>query len=231
MVCGKSYSPTSAIGEDEEPRAKFAFLRLIAENGSMAWRIDEHLLRGELDNRTRGRVTGTLWFHGLPEPVRLDLRGDCAPDLAGCTLTFENPEAVAGLPENFATEQRGHVGDITASQKVKIPDVPIEDFIRTKNAPWHWANALYLEWFSHRNGRVVIQTASYLLQISAPVWTMTPEEYRLSREASAADSLAEMEKMFGPLTGEARFIALGELLTEQEREDDEEGEQWKRPEE
>jgi hypothetical protein len=195
----------------------------------MAWRIDEHLLRGEIDNRTRGRVTGALWFLARAEPVQLDLRGDCAPDLAGCTLSFVNTAPVTGLRDGLATEQVGHVGDITASQKVKVPDVPIEEFIRTKNAPWHWANALYLEWFSHRNGRVVIQTDKYTLSISAPAWTMTAEEYRLSREASAADYLAEMEKMAGPLTGEARIIDLGELLAEQERENDDEGEHWKQP--
>ena len=42
----------------------------------MAWRIDENLLRGEIDNRTRGRVTGRLWFAGRPHPVELDLEGN-----------------------------------------------------------------------------------------------------------------------------------------------------------
>ena len=28
----------------------------------MAWRIDRHVVRGEIDNRTRGRVTGLIWF-------------------------------------------------------------------------------------------------------------------------------------------------------------------------
>ena len=48
----------------------------------MAWRFHEHLLRGELDNTVRGRVTGRLWLAGITEPMTLDLRGDCAPDLA-----------------------------------------------------------------------------------------------------------------------------------------------------
>lgn len=197
----------------------------------MAWRIDEHLLRGEIDNRTRGRVTGTLWFLGVAEPVVLDLHGDCAPDLAGCTLSIQNTEPVAGLRDGFSTDQRGHVGDITASQRVKVPEMPIEEFIRTKNAPWHWANALYLEWFSPRNGRVVIQTTKYKLRISPPAWTMTAEEYRLSREASAADYQSELEKMFGPLTGDARVIDLSELLGEQENDEDDDGEQWQKLEE
>ena len=54
----------------------------------MAWRIHEHILRGELDNRTRGRVTGKVWLAGVAEPLVLELAGDCHPDLAGCVLTF-----------------------------------------------------------------------------------------------------------------------------------------------
>ena len=49
----------------------------------MAWRFDEHILRGEIDNRTRGRVTGRLWLSGVAQPLILDLRGDCHPDLRG----------------------------------------------------------------------------------------------------------------------------------------------------
>ena len=124
----------------------------------MAWRIHEHILRGEIDNRTRGRVTGRLWLPGVEAPLVLDLRGDCAPDLAGCLLTFENPKPEPAQDDPPSEMQHGWVGDITASQKLKVPDVPIEEFIRMKNAPWHWANTLYLEWFSEANGRVVVQT-------------------------------------------------------------------------
>jgi hypothetical protein len=43
----------------------------------MAFRLHDQLLRGEIDNRTRGRVTGTLWFINRPEPVTLELEGNC----------------------------------------------------------------------------------------------------------------------------------------------------------
>ena len=39
----------------------------------MAWRIDESVVRGEIDNRVEGRVTGRIWFVGLDEPVELEL--------------------------------------------------------------------------------------------------------------------------------------------------------------
>ena len=49
----------------------------------MAWRLHEHVLRGKIDNRTRGRVTGEIWLSGIDQPMLLELAGDCAPDVAG----------------------------------------------------------------------------------------------------------------------------------------------------
>jgi hypothetical protein len=31
----------------------------------MAWRLHEHVLRGKIDNRTRGRVSGEIWLAGI----------------------------------------------------------------------------------------------------------------------------------------------------------------------
>ena len=36
----------------------------------MAWRIDEQVIRGEIDNRTPGKVRGQLWLVGRDEPIR-----------------------------------------------------------------------------------------------------------------------------------------------------------------
>ena len=47
---------------------------------------------------------------------------------------------------------------------------------RGEKPPEHMANAIYLEWFSELNGRVVIESADYRLQISEPAWRYTPEE-------------------------------------------------------
>ena len=81
----------------------------------MAWRFHEHILRGELDNTVRGRVTGRIWLAGIAGPMTLDLRGDCAPDLAGCTFTFENPNPVpfADIAPNL--DQRGWNSSIGTS--------------------------------------------------------------------------------------------------------------------
>jgi hypothetical protein len=47
---------------------------------------------------------------------------------------------------------------------------------RGETPPEHMANSLYLEWFSELSGRVVIESADYLLQISEPAWRYTKEE-------------------------------------------------------
>ena len=146
----------------------------------MAWRIHEHVLRGRIDNRTRGRVKGEVWLAGIDQPLMLDLIGDCAPDLAGCELSFENPKPIPMTTRPPASQQRGPAGDMTAARKVRVFDVPIEEALamcrRDETPPEHMANSLYLEWFSELSGRVVIESADYRLQISEPAWHYTSEE-------------------------------------------------------
>jgi hypothetical protein len=188
----------------------------------MAWRIDEHVLRGEIDNRTRGRVTGRLWFAGRAEPVELDLTGNAWRDLAGRRLEFVNPAPKPGLAAGFASRQRGTTGDITASRKVKVPDIPLDQigeyYEARKPWPWHWGNSLYLEWFSTANGRVVIESASYQLTISPDsTWDMTPAEEDAQRAANAAASADFMKRLEGAVPAE-RADATGRPLTEAEAE-------------
>ena len=146
----------------------------------MAWRLHEHVLRGKIDNRTRGRVTGEIWLAGIDQPMALQLTGDCAPDLAGCELSFENPNPIPMTTRPPAAQQRGPAGDITAARKVRVFDVPSEEALamckRGETPPEHIANSVYLEWFSELSGRVVIENADYRLQISEPAWRYAPEE-------------------------------------------------------
>lgn len=157
----------------------------------MAWRIHDSVKRGEVDNRERGVVRGRLWLHGCSEPVILDLKGNACADLAGCLLTFKYPGETIPLPpdSHFAPVQRGTIGDLTASQKVRVFDLPLEEaYERLKKklpVPEHMANCLYLEWFSEANGRVVVESTDYTLTISPPAWTLTPEdEGERQREAA-----------------------------------------------
>jgi hypothetical protein len=157
----------------------------------MAFRIHDSVVRGEIDNRVKGVVRGKVWVEGRAEPITLELKGNAWPDLAGCLLTFVNPQK--RFPhehlESLRPLQRGSIGDLTASRKVRVFDAPLEDAMemirRKEKPPEHMANSLYLEWFSESNGRVVIESADYELTISAPEWRMSPEE-DLDRAKQAA---------------------------------------------
>ena len=167
----------------------------------MAFRIHDSVVRGEIDNRVRGVVRGKIWVEGRAEPVVLELMGNAWPDLAGCRLTFTNPLRRIPHPglDSLAPVQRGTIGDLTASRKVRVFDIPTEEAYlmckRGEKPPEHMANSLYLEWFSEANGRVVIESVDYELSISAPEWRMTPEENEQRARAAAAGMDDFMQKL------------------------------------
>lgn len=167
----------------------------------MAFRIHDSVVRGEIDNRVKGIVRGKIWVEGRAEPVVLELTGNAHPDLAGCLLSFTNPQQRIphhGL-DSLRPMQRGTIGDLTASRKVRVPAVPMDEFLNWPKdkgrPPSRWANCLYLEWFSEANGRVVIESADYELQISAPEWRLTPEEDAARAEQAAAGLTDFMGKL------------------------------------
>jgi hypothetical protein len=168
----------------------------------MAFRIHDSVVRGEIDNRIKGIVRGKIWVEGRAEPVVLELEGNAWPDLAGCLLTFINPQKrVPHLHlDSLEPIQRGSIGDLTASRKVRVFDLPLEEALamirRKEKPPEHMANCLYLEWYSAANGRVVIESADYELTISAPEWRLTPEE----DEQRAKQAAAGMEGFMKQLT-------------------------------
>jgi PAS domain-containing protein len=168
----------------------------------MAFRIHDSVVRGEMDNRVKGIVRGKIWVEGRDDPVLLELKGNAWPDLVGCLLTFTNPLKRKPHPglDTLHPVQRGSIGDLTASRKVRVFDVPLEQALemlrRKEKPPEHMANSLYLEWFSEANGRVVIESADYELSISTPEWRMTPEE----NEQRAKQAAAGMDDFMGKLT-------------------------------
>ncbi len=159
----------------------------------MAWRIDEAVTRGEIDNRVEGRTIGRIWLCGRAEPLILNLIGDCLRDLAGTQLRFENPEPCAlSDDDTLDLDQAGIVGDMTASIKNKVATVDEEEMNRLYEnkavIPFEWRNTLYLEWFSEINGRVLIETTSYQMEISAHEWEM-------DEDAEEAQKLANLNAM------------------------------------
>ena len=155
----------------------------------MAFRIHENIVQGEIDNRQRGRVRGSVWLVGRDEPVVLELTGNCLRDLAGCVLRFKNPRPLEARESvRLAALQRGQAGDVTASRKVRVVDVGLDKTLRSTKegarSPEHVANALYIEWFSEANGRVVIESADYNIDVSAPLWVLSREDEQKQIEAT-----------------------------------------------
>lgn len=156
----------------------------------MAVRLNESVVRGEIDNREKGRVIGHIWVVGRVEPIELDLKGNAWPDLAGSLLTFTNPAPHPGDDTvNLRILQMGTTGDITASKKVRVFQVPVDEAFamqkRGEQPPERLANSVHIEWFSTTNGRVVIESAAYQTAISEPTWRMTREEAERLPEANS----------------------------------------------
>jgi hypothetical protein len=164
----------------------------------MAWRIEHNVIRGEIDNRLRGRVEGRIWLAGRSDPLVLRLSGNCHIDLAGCRLEFSNPKPVVDSTIALPVDQSGVVGDISAARKVRLSDPYAYDAIEGgKKRSEPLANALYLEWFSETNGRVVIESADYEIKVSEPAWKMSPEEEAQQCEANGAAMQSFLDKLMG----------------------------------
>ncbi len=169
----------------------------------MAWRFDKCVTHGEIDNTVRGSVTGKLWLLGREEPMILDLSGDAWPDLAGCKLAFVNtsPLPQPQYDEGLSMMQTGSVGDITASMKLKKLLVPEEVWMqamkekRFHEMPWILSNSLYLEWFSDRNGRIVIQTTDYKLEVSERQWEADEDDQTAQKAINDENMRAYMEEL------------------------------------
>lgn len=167
----------------------------------MALRLDTAVIRGEIDNTTRGNVRGKLWLVGQAEPIVLDLRGDAWRDVAGSRITFTHPRPEAqAAAAALHPKQKGYVGDITASQKVKIEgenedlDGLFEEDDDDTEAASEWRNSLYVEWFSEENGRVFIESTDFEISVSEWLWEM-------DTAAEEAQKMANLHTMRGWLAG------------------------------
>ena len=167
----------------------------------MAWRIQDSVVRGEIDNRQKNVVRGRIWLDGFAEPVVIELTGNACADLAGCLLRFTNPQPTVPMRKDavFAPVQRGRIGDLTASRKVRVYDVSVQQakemLDRGEKPSEHMANCLYLEWFSEANGRVVIESADFAIESSAPEWRLSPQD----EEQRQAETSAAWEGFLGKL--------------------------------
>jgi len=169
----------------------------------MAWRPNDQIIEGVLDNTVPNKVTGSMLFAGMKEKVVFDLEGNFHRDIRGAKVRFrgdgESADAVpaARYMEGFSTLQKGKVGDMTAG-------LPPCDYGALGEA--------YFEWYGDDNGRVVIELGTDQIELlSQPIPAC--ESDPISRKEQA-------ENMAGFLCGvanemcipETRAIAVGETV-------------------
>ena len=166
----------------------------------MAWRLRSSVVRGEIDNRVQGIITGKIRLVGRADPVVLKLEGNGYRDVAGCLFVFENPAPQVGDEHtDLFPEQNGAIGDYTASRKVRAFDIPINEALamirRGEKPPEHMANSLYLEWFSERNGRVVIESYDYETKIVDTAWSLDEEGEDKQLQKNAESMVGFMQRL------------------------------------
>ena len=167
----------------------------------MAIRLGEFVRAGTIDCSVRGAITGEILIEGMDAAMKLNLKGAPHPDIAGCILTFTNPEidVLDGeIADHLELEQTGFAGDMSAAQKRKVLSMPLDEFSlateEEREAATVWKNTLYLEWFSHYNGRIVIEAVDYEWTIDLPRWTLTEED--IAEQAELAKAAMEMHLNF-----------------------------------
>lgn len=165
----------------------------------MAYRIDKEIMYGWIDNTIRGKVTGEIYLQGESEPICLNLEGDCHRDLAGCRCDFKNPSPILNKRLKLDSRQVGKIGDMTASRRCRIPEIsPLEYYEHKKkglNPKYHLANVLYLEWFSEKNGRVVIELPDIEIDVTLPKWKMTPEDEKKQQQNNMDNMTSFLDKL------------------------------------
>lgn len=184
----------------------------------MAWRPSEWVLEGELDNTQLGWTIGWVRIQGRDEPLKLKLAGNCHADLAGWKFRIVRIDPIPDWAEaihldGIATDQTGTIGDVTADQMIKHFECSPTEFIErcygNDRPQTTWRKCLYLEWFSHRNGRVVIQSTRLAVErLGERVFELTEVQY-----AEQAKQNSEEMNYF--------MFQIGDALTDIAPEDDE----------
>jgi hypothetical protein len=113
-------------------------------------------------------------FVGLTGRVTFNLRGDFHRDIRGTRIRLKNttPDHEAGpFMDGFSTSQTGAAGDITAG----LP-------------PGDYVDYPYIEWYSDRNGRVVLELRPSELEVIG-----TPYPWQKEAPISAEEQRQHMQ--------------------------------------
>ena len=111
---------------------------------------------------------------------------------------------------------------MTASRRRKVPTVSNEELLRLHEAkmeiPTETCNLLYLEWFSEINGRVVLESSDFELDISDHLWQMdedAEEAQKLANLNAMRDFMAQVIRRREPRSDESAHDELDEYAWEE----------------
>lgn len=160
---------------------------------NMAWRPNEYLIEGELDNTVNGKITGFMKFLGKDKPVEFELKGNFHRDIRGAKIRFTNDEyfdediqQAKDALNGFAITQKGNAGDITAG----LPTGKDED----GNLTYEYQDYGYIEWYSELNGRCVIELDTEQIELlTKPVPAM--ESYPVDRNQQNQNMINFMDDL------------------------------------
>ena len=153
----------------------------------MAWRPHELLRSGELSNVQPGLVTGHLILNGMADPVMVMLQGDFHRDIRGASIKLRGSDQPVDfdearqLMEGFSKLQTGSAGDITAGLE-----------------PFDYVRYPYIGWYSHHNGRVVLELEpEQLTVIGTPLpWAGQPPIDAEATRQKLLQFLADVRQTF-----------------------------------
>lgn len=182
-------------------------------------------LRGEVDFRTHGVITGTIWLAGRATPLRLDLTGWPAADLAGCQLSFWNEEARDADTSFLESEQPGEAGLMTASARFRISTLSQDEEMERSRLGLPVAartvNGVLLEWFNPASGHVRITGTLFRIAVTEPLWRLTRKDQVLQRRRQQASmEKYDPDHSHGILLSEADFQSAASVRPAGEEEID-----------
>lgn len=155
-------------------------------NNYMAWRPYENLIEGVLDNSKPVKINGWMKFLGCKEKIKFNLDSDFLEDIRGSVIKILNPNpSFRNGDENymngFSIIQKGTAGDITGGLR-----------------PQPYVDYPYIEWYSEKNGRVVLELDPGQLEIiKQPPKTLNKK----TTKELEKDQLAKKKAMFEHLKG------------------------------
>lgn len=197
----------------------------------MAWRIENHIEEGEIDNTVRGRVTGWLKLTGVESRVELDLTGNCKPDLAGWKFRIVRTEPVPEWdreyifdPIGFESSQTGEVMEITGANLVRYANCSDEELIfrlkQNEPPPMPWTPTFAMEWWSDRNGPVRASDVRLAAErMGQRAFELSEEEYERDH-ARIMDDSGKLD-----ILDQARIVELGDGIFRVEFDDEAESEE------